>query len=74
MKYLVINYQIMNDGKTASETSEKTPLKEALSTFHSILASNYISETLSAFAVTILDEHGMTVKTECYDPRVPVEI
>jgi hypothetical protein len=72
MKYLVINYQIMNSGTTANSSFEYPTLKEALSAYHSTLASNYISEALSAFAVTILDEHGMTVKTECYDPRTPV--
>ena len=78
MNYLVINYQILKDGTTAQSITEckkgtdEEKLKLARSTYHSILASNYISEALSAFAVTILDEHGMTVKTECYDPRTPV--
>lgn len=56
--YYVISTQIMQDGSNAQSIMPYTDKNEALSAFHSIMASNYISAVLKTCACTVLNEIG----------------
>lgn len=66
-KYFIVNIQTTSDG-TAQSINAYDSHEQALSVYHQTLASNYISEVLTGFAVVLLDKYGMTEKTECYYP------
>ena len=70
--YFVINIQKL-EGQTAQNVSAYENKKEALSVYHSTLASNYVSDALLGFAVAVLNEHGGTEIKEYYDEPVVVE-
>ena len=66
-KYFVVNIQTTSEG-TAQSINAYDSHEQALSVYHQTLASNYIAESLTGFAVVMLDKFGMTEKTECYYP------
>lgn len=66
-KYFIVNIQATADGTVQSIFAYDSH-EQALSVYHQTLASNYISESLTGFAVVMLDKCGMTEKTECYYP------
>ena len=71
-KYFIVNIQTTSEG-TAQSINAYDSHEQALSVYHQTHASNYISESLTGFAVVMLDKYGMTEKTECYYPVQPSE-
>lgn len=61
--YYVINIQNTGDSRPYVTTDYDT-IEEAKSAFHSILASNYASPVLKGFAVSLMDECGITIMNE----------
>ena len=70
--YFVVNIQKL-EGQTAQSIFAYADKKEALSVYHSTLASNYVSDALLGFAVAVLNEHGGTEIKEFFDAPVVVE-
>lgn len=62
--YYLISTQILKDGKTAQSITKKDDYYEALSAFHSTMASNYVSNTIASAACYVTNEIGGVVKTE----------
>ena len=62
-KYFIVNIQFTADSNPYA-TSDYSTIEEAKSAFHSILASNYASPVLKGFAVSLMDECGITVMNE----------
>ena len=62
--YYLISTQILKDGKSAQAITKKDSLNEALSAFHSTMASNYASETIQTAACYVTNEIGGVLKTE----------
>lgn len=71
MKYFVVSIQKIGENSPCTITSYDND-KDAYSAYHSILASNYISETLDAFSVVVLNEHGGTEIKEYFVKPLPV--
>lgn len=68
--YFVVSIQQV--GETTPTTINGYETKEAaLSAYHSTLASNYISETLDAFTVVLLNGHGGTELREYWEKTNP---
>lgn len=71
MKYFVISIQNLKSGSTAQSIFAYDTREEALSVYHSTLASNYISESLSGFCTMVINSHGGTEVREFWDAPVP---
>lgn len=71
MKYFLISIQYVNDGTNPCGIFAYNSKEEVLSSFHSTLASNYISSNLNGFLCIVIDEYGMTIRKE--DWTKPVE-
>lgn len=68
---MVFTYYVINIQKTEESTMQSifsyTSKSEALSVYHSTLASNYVSDTLRSFCVMVINEHGGTEIKEYYE-------
>lgn len=71
--YFVVNIQKL-EGQTAQSIFAYADRKEAMSVYHSTLASNYVSDALLGFSVAVLNEHLGTEIREYYDKPVVEEI
>ena len=69
MKYFVVSIQKVGETNPCSIFSYDTK-EQACSAYHSTLASNYVSETLDAFSVVLLNEHGATEMKEFWEKPV----
>lgn len=72
MRYFVISIQRQGEVTPCSIAAFDTR-DAAASNYHSILASNYISETLDGFCVMLINEHGGTEMREYWEKQVPVD-
>ena len=59
MIYYLISIQKLSDGSQPSSMMAYDNQNAVLSAYYSTLASNYASETLEFFSVTIMDEKGV---------------
>ena len=71
--FYVINIQKMADSSAQTITAYATR-DEALSAYHSTLASNYVSTTLVLFAVSLLNEHGAVENHEYWELASNAEV
>lgn len=69
--YFVISIQNLGE-QTAQSIFAYSSKKEAMSVYHSTLASNYVSDALKGFCTMVVNEHGGTEAREYYDE--PVEV
>ena len=69
--YFVVNIQYLGES-TIQSISVYEDKNEALSTYHSTLASNSVSEVLTGFTVMVLNEHGGTELREFMPRVIPV--
>ena len=58
MYYYLISIQKLSDGSQPASMLAYTDQNAVISAYYSTLASNYASETLEFFSVTIMDEMG----------------
>lgn len=70
MKYFVVSIQMIGTTAPCTINSYDT-FEGACSAYHSVLASNYISETLDGFSVVLLNEHGATEMKEYWVKPAP---
>ena len=70
-KYYVVSIQKTEDSNPISITGFETR-EDAMSAYHSTLASNYLSEVLVSFAVDVLNEHGGVEACEFWVKPEPV--
>ena len=68
--YFVISIQQVG-GTTPCTIFGYSTREEALSAYHSTLASNYIAENLDGFSVIVLNIHGGTEVKEYWQKPVP---
>ena len=69
--FFVVSIQRTGDSNPVSIFAYNTK-EEALSAYHSTLASNYISETLVEFCAMVVNEHGGTEVREYWEAPQPV--
>lgn len=69
MTYLIIEIQVNQDGTVGNLVYSKTDLNEALSTFHSILASAAVS-TLRKHTAVVMNENGEFIDRGSFE-RIP---
>ena len=72
--YYIVSIQKMKDETRAQSVFGYATKEEALSVYHSTLASNYISETLALFAVSLLNEHGAVEAHEYWEMASKAEV
>ena len=73
MTYYVISIQKTDSGNAQSIFAYDSR-DEALSAYHSTLASNYVSSVLNGFCVILMNEHGGTELKEYWDKPIINEI
>lgn len=68
---MIFTYFVINIQKTEETTAQSifsyTSKSEALSVYHSTLASNYVSDSLRSFCVMLINEQGGTEIKEYYE-------
>lgn len=75
--YYLISTQILKDGSTAqsifpyTNEDDSKALANALSAFHSTMASNYISETIEVCSCYVTNIIGGVIETAYIDNRKP---
>lgn len=62
--YYVVSIQIMKDDTKAQSIFAYESQEEALSAYHSTMASNYLSTTLKSCSCLVCNEIGGVIKTE----------
>ena len=72
MKYYVVSIQNFKAGSYAQSIFAYDTREEALSVYHSTLASNYVSDALSGFCVMVINGHGGTEVREYWEEPIPV--
>ena len=68
--YYVVSIQTVGETHPCSIFAFNS-YEEASSNYHSTLASNYVSTTLDAFSVVLLNEHGGTEMKEFWEKPAP---
>ena len=73
--FFLISIQKDKTGSATQGIFQYANRADAMSAYHSTLASNYISETLDGFCTMVINEHGGTeVKEYYYTPVItPIE-
>ena len=72
MTYFIIEIQVNQDGTAGNLVYAKTDLNEALSTFHSILASAAVS-TLRKHTAVVMNEDGEYIDRGSFE-HIPEEV
>jgi len=68
--FYVVSTQTVGETHPCSIFAFETK-EEAMSRYHSTLASDYVAENLDAFAVAVLNEHGGTEVREYWEKPAP---
>ena len=73
--FFLISIQKEKTGSFAQAIFQYANRSDAMSAYHSTLASNYISEALDGFCTMVINEHGGTeIKEYYYAPVItPIE-
>ena len=71
--YYVVSIQKTENSNPISITGYESR-DDAMSAYHSTLASNYLSDVLVSFAVLLLNEHGGTEAREFWAAPIPEEL
>lgn len=70
--YYVVSIQKVGETHPCSIFAFPTK-EEAMSRYHSTLASNYVSPTLDAFSTVVLNDHGGTEAREYWEKPINPE-
>lgn len=73
--FFLISIQKAKTGEVTQAIFQYSNRTDAMSAYHSTLASDYISENLDGFCVEVINEHGgIEVKEFYYTPVItPIE-